>query len=74
MKALRIYDHISADQANSDPPAFESLLGDKILQDAMATTDCAKGSISFVFVKKHGLTPPAPDAIPGEEVSSDLDM
>lgn len=58
MKALRIYDHIAARVANADPAAFESVLGDKILQEAMKTTDRAKGSVSYVFVKKHGIAPP----------------
>lgn len=58
MQALRIHDHVSAELAVRDP-AMADLVGDDVLRATMEERTVAKGSISYLFIRKHGLAPPS---------------
>lgn len=69
MKALRIYDHVSASLIIDQPDDFVDVIGDDILHKVLVqSTDRSRGCISYVFVKKHGLAPASVDA---SEVAED---
>ena len=56
MKALRIYDHVAGEVARGNPDVLAGVIGDDILAHALNTTEAAQGMISYLFIKKHGLS------------------